>query len=450
MNTPIRDFVRAYAASDAVRAHMPGHKGAPLLGCEPWDITEIDGADDLSAPHGIIAESEANAGRLFGATTLYSAEGSSLCVRAMLFLAAQRHTAAAGSGARPLIVAGRNAHKTFINACALIDMDVRWLHPRAGDAYHACTVTAADVAAALADGRPCAVYLTSPDYLGSLADIPAVAAVCRARGVPLLVDNAHGAYLKFLPGGSRHPIDLGADLCCDSAHKTLPALTGAAYLHIRRDDGYGFASGARAALGLFASTSPSYLILQSLDAVNPLLEGLPERLAAFIPLLDALKARLRERGWALRGEEPLKLTLDPRPYGFTGDALAAMLAARNIVCEFHDPDALVLMLTPENGAAALERIEAALLAVERRTPLVCEAPAYHPLEQVLSPRAARFAASESVPAARCAGRVLAAANVSCPPAVPIAMCGERLDEAAALRMVYYGVERCDVVKSNER
>ena len=87
MTTPIYDFTRNYANSDAVRAHMPGHKGTPLLGCEPLDLTEIAGADELFAPEGIIAESEANASKIFGCQTLYSTEGSSLCIRAMLFLA---------------------------------------------------------------------------------------------------------------------------------------------------------------------------------------------------------------------------------------------------------------------------------------------------------------------------------------------------------------------------
>ena len=97
-----------------------------------------------------------------------------------------------------------------------------------------------------------------------------LAAVCHAHGLPLLVDNAHGAYLHFLKEGSRHPIQLGADLCCDSAHKTLPVLTGGAYLHlgssVQADE-----AAVRNALALFGSTSPSYLILQSLDAANAVL-----------------------------------------------------------------------------------------------------------------------------------------------------------------------------------
>ena len=115
-----------------------------------------------------------------------------------------------------------------------------------------------------------AFYLTSPDYLGGMQDIAALSAVCDAHGVPLLVDNAHGAYLRFLPGGSRHPIDLGAAACCDSGHKTLPVLTGGAYLHLGPKAPVQEESTVRSALALFGSTSPSYLILQSLDACNRL------------------------------------------------------------------------------------------------------------------------------------------------------------------------------------
>ena len=100
---------------------------------------------------------------------------------------------------------------------------------------------------------PFGVYLTSPDYLGGMQDIAALSAVCDAHGVPLLVDNAHGAYLRFLPGGSRHPIDLGAAACCDSGHKTLPVLTGGAYLHLGPKAPVQEESTVRNPLALFAA-----------------------------------------------------------------------------------------------------------------------------------------------------------------------------------------------------
>ena len=132
MSTPICDFVRRYRDSDAARLHMPGHKGKPLLGFEPWDITEIDGADELFTSHGIIAESEAQASALFGAHTVYSTGGSTLCIQTMLHLTALH---AASKGERPCILAARNAHKAFVNAAALLDIDIRWLYPETDSGY---------------------------------------------------------------------------------------------------------------------------------------------------------------------------------------------------------------------------------------------------------------------------------------------------------------------------
>ena len=438
-STPILDFVRNYAARRPVRMHMPGHKGKGPLGFEALDITEIDGADELYAPEGIVAESEKNASRLFDDRVFYSAEGSSLAIRAMLALAA-------AGGERPLVLAGRNAHRAFLSAAALLDLDVEWLHPAPGEAYHSCRMTPGAVDAALTrlDGRCRAVYVTSPDYLGHMQDIAAVAAACRRYGAKLLVDDAHGACLKFLPNGSRHPIDLGADLCCDSAHKTLPALTGAAYLHLREGCGVD-PRRAKSAMALFGSSSPSWLALQSLDACNPYLEGLPARLAAFLPKLGALKAALRGHGFALAGDEPMKLTLAPRVFGWTGDALAERLSRSGVVCEFHDPDFLTLMPSAMNTDADLRRLEDALLAVPRREPLPDAAPEYRAPEAVLSPRAAAFAPRETLPLEMCEGRVLAASALSCPPCVPVAVCGERIDAVVIKRLRYYGFGKCEVV-----
>ena len=305
MKTPICDFVKTYAASAATRLHMPGHKGVSRLGCEPWDITEIDGADVLYRSGGIIRQSEENAAALFGtARTVYSTEGSSLCIRGMLYLAMQ-------ATGRRTFLAGRNAHSTFVTACALLDARVEWLY--GGDTLTACPVTADSLADALDTMEPpAAVYVTSPDYLGNTLDIAALAQVCHSRGVLLLVDNAHGAYLRFLPR-DRHPITLGADLCCDSAHKTLPVLTGGAYLHIahRAAD---LAEQAEYALSLFASTSPSYLILQSLDGVNPYLaDGFRADLAACCAAVAELKTALAAHGYTLVGDEPTKVTSPPNP-----------------------------------------------------------------------------------------------------------------------------------------
>ncbi len=126
MNTPIADFLQEYRNEHMIRFHMPGHKGEAVLGCEALDITEVRGADALYEASGIIDESEQNASLLFGSQrTCYSTEGSSQCVRAMLYLALTHRT----SHTRPVVVAARNVHKSFVYAAAMLDFDVVWLWP---------------------------------------------------------------------------------------------------------------------------------------------------------------------------------------------------------------------------------------------------------------------------------------------------------------------------------
>ena len=444
MDTPICDFVRSYAESGTVRLHMPGHKGVSLLGMEHLDITEVSGADSLYEADGIIARSEENASRLFGCRTLYSTEGSSQCIRAMLYLATVH---AKGQGRRPRIAAGRNAHKTFLTAAALLDLEVQWLCPRNQSSYLSCRLTAEELDEHLSSSEvtPTAVYLTSPDYLGNVADISALSRVCRRHGALLLVDNAHGAYLRFLPE-SRHPMDLGADLCCDSAHKTLPVLTGGAYLHLSDAMDRAVGEQAKNALMVFGSTSPSYLILQSLDAANRYLEQYPRLLSDFLPKVTALKERLVSHGYALCGQEPLKITIEAKSFGYTGHRLADFLRLEGMEPEFADRDYLVLMLTPALADEALERIGQALRQITRHEPVRESAPIYAPARQVLSIREAMLSPAESLPIGQCGGRILAVPTVGCPPAVPILVCGEEIDSHAMGCFRYYGIENCCVVK----
>lgn len=440
MNTPICDFARRYADGEALRLHMPGHKGSGFLGVEQWDITEIEGADSLYEAEGIIRESEENVSRLFGVPTFYSAEGSSQCIRAMVYLVALH---AKKQGKRPLIAAGRNAHKTFMSAVALLDMEVKWLLPKEGESYLSCKVSAQEIEAMLSAAveKPAAVYLTSPDYLGNVADIAAIAEVCHRYGVLLAVDNAHGAYLKFLQP-SCHPMDLGADMCCDSAHKTFPVLTGGAYLHVAE----AFAPQCKNALQLFGSTSPSYLIMESLDGANAYLaDGYGEKLGAFVEKVQEMKARLVAQGYRLQGDEPLKVTIAAKEYGYTGEELSAVLLRENIVCEFADRDFVVLMLTPEIGEDGLHRLEEALCGIPKRAAIEELPPAFHACTPIMSVREAMLSPSEIVTVEESIGRILAAASVGCPPAVPIVVCGERIEAEAAQCFAYYGIKTCAVV-----
>lgn len=445
MTTPIVDFVRNYAAKKALRLHMPGHKGNSVLGIEALDITEIEGADVLYNAKGIIKQSEDNAAKVFGsAKTVYSTEGSSLSIRAMLYL-----TKIYGNtkNKRPFIAAGRNAHKTFITAAALMDFEIDWLLPSDADTLISCNITPRFLEEYFKNSteKPLAVYVTSPDYLGNTLDIAALSEVCKNYNSLLLVDNAHGAYLSFLPE-NLHPIAQGADMCCDSAHKTLPVLTGGAYLHISCDAPKLFLNQAENAMSVFASTSPSYLILQSLDMANKYLsDGYSERLCAFTEKTEQLKKELKEIGYKLYGNEPLKLTIAPKSFGYTGCELAEILEEKGIVCEFDDPDFVVMMLSCDMGEKGLTFLRNALSGIERKAEITTKPPRVKAYKKQMSLEKAIFSPNEELPVKECCGRTLATASVNCPPAIPIVVCGEEITAEAIECFEYYGIKSCSVV-----
>jgi len=206
---------------------------------------------------------------------------------------------------------------------------------------------------------------------------------------------------------------------------------------------------AKNALMLFGSTSPSYLILQSLDATNQYLCNYPDQLQQLLPKLDALKAGLLRQGYSLYGSEALKLTIQTKPYGYTGNQLAEHLRQLKIEPEFADRDYLVLMLSVETGEETLEHLEQALSRIPPQPPITEACPVFVPGEQVMSIREAALACSELLPVEQCNGRILAVPSVGCPPAVPILVCGERIDAHAIACFAYYGIDQCFVIKPSE-
>lgn len=444
MKTPICDFVNEYKNSGKLRLHMPGHKGKDFLGIEGYDITEISGADVLYDANGIIRESEEIAAKLFGAKkTVYSAEGSSLSIRAMLYLAVLH---AKENGRKPIIAAGRNAHRVFMTAAALLDFEIAWIFPETKENIISCDISPEYLDDFLSKEKPSAVYITSPDYLGNIADIKGISDVCKKHGALLLVDNAHGAHLGFL-SENMHPIALGADICCDSAHKTLPVLTGGAYLHISENAPDIMSVCAENAMSLFASTSPSYIIMQSLDMANKYIaDGYPERLEKTAISVKNLKKRLADYGFDIIGNEPMKLTMSPKSMGYTGEEIAEIFSVNGVECEFSDPDFAVMMFTPEIGKDEIEQIGNILLNIEKREIITEKPPALSVPERAMTVREAVFSPSEEIDVSECEGRILASSAISCPPAIPIVVCGEKIDKSAIECFEYYGIKKCRVVR----
>lgn len=447
MDTPIFDFVQNYIKSNTARLHMPGHKGVSFLGCEAFDITEIKGADELYAPEGIIRKSEENASALFGtAKTVYSAGGSSQSINAMLYLSYLR----ADKSKRPFVLAGRNAHKSFIYALAKLDADVEWLYPNRTQSLCSSLVTAEILRSKLEnlDRKPFAVYITSPDYLGKVANIPELSKVCKEYDIPLLVDNAHGSYLKFCEK-DMHPISLGADMCCDSAHKTLPVLTGGGYLHIAKDDKYGFAKNAVNAMAIFGSTSPSYLILQSLDLCNRYIN---EKIREDIKLCSKKCREITDfmvscDVWNTTLPtfyEPLKITADFSEYE---GSFAEHFRAHDIEPEYADDDYVVFMISPQNSDEDFEKLKNAFQNLELNLKENDdEAISFEFGERVMTIREAIFSDSEEIDVKNAIGRVCASPTVSCPPAVPIAVSGEKITEKHIELFKKYKISKIQVIK----
>ena len=452
MRTPIADFVKDYAEKNGGRFHMPGHKGQAFLGCESFDITEIAGADALYEADGIIAESEKNASKLFGtAKTFFSVEGSSQCIRAMLKLAAGYWQEKYNGNKRPYVIAARNVHKAFIYAAALVDFDVVWIYPQEMHSLCSCHITAMQLENEIKKQikkrngvPPMAVYVTSPDYLGGQLEIEALAEVSHRYNTIFLVDNAHGAYLHFLKD-KQHPMDLGADMCCDSAHKTLPALTGGAYLQINKSAPNYFVEHAKQAMVLFGSTSPSYLVLVSLDLCNNYLEdGYIERLAEIEKKIEDVRKKLRQFGWLVEKTDPLKLTLQASA-SESGVEIAEQLREAGIECEYADEQYLVLMATPENTSTDFQKLVEVL--GENQVYLesdIALSPVY--CEQKISIRQAIFGKQEQVSVEDSLGKICGIPTVACPPAIPIVIAGEEINKDAIQLFKYYGVETVMVVK----
>jgi len=438
MKTPIIDFVKKYAKNKPIRFHMPGHKGKGFLG-EKFDVTEIPGADVLYSANSIIAESELIATKLFSsAHTFYSCEGSSLCIKAMLYLVVKGIK-------NPTIIASRNVHVSFVNTCSLLGINVVWLY---GKRENLCSLEFdLDELKTALELNPlaCGVYVTSPDYLGKIAPVKQIAEICHNQRIPLLVDNAHASYSAFL-NENFHPIKLGADLVCDSAHKTLPTLTGGAYLHVG-ENATCFLEDTRSALSLFASTSPSYLIMQSLDYTNKFLSENPLVFEELSDKINQLKFELQRYGYKILSGEPLKLVIDISNFGYLKDEFYSILSNYKIMPEMIDNDYCVFMISPLNSKRDLKILKKTLFSIPKKSPLQKKELPFCSATKAIGIKEATFKNSRLIPTENALGSICAQNVISCPPAVPIVVCGEVITKEVITLLLYYDYKEIRVIKN---
>ena len=431
-----------YAATGPYPLHMPGHKRrvAPAPGLpQGWDLTEVEGMDDLHAAEGILKEAMDRTAALHGAERTWYLVGGSTCG----LLAGIRALAPAGSA----VICARNCHKAVYHAMELGGLRPRWLMPPLVEGWGVCgSVTPAMVAEALADAPDAAcVILTSPTYEGVISDVAGIARLCREKGVPLLVDEAHGAHLGLFPGWPGSAVTLGADVVVQSAHKTLPSLTQTAYLHLGRGS-LADPEEVERQLGVFETSSPSYPLLASLDGCTGILRRDGEELFAMwqrnLTRFDRTAALLRRLAVLCHGTDraadhpeifaydPGKLLLRANGLGLGGPALSDLLREQfSFELEMAWGSVALAMTSMCDEASAFDRLALALVALDRQPggePQAVTATLPPPGPSVCTAAAAVVRAHEAVPLSEALGRTCAEYIWAYPPGVPLAAPGEEL------------------------
>lgn len=428
--TPLWDAVRRYVEAGAYPYHIPGHKQGRGLAqafaadMARYDLTELPGLDNLLAPAGPLAESEALAAEFFGtAACHYTTGGSTSGVIASLM-------ATCPADKRPLVP--RNAHVSCVYACVLADL-VPVFYDVKTDSQRRLFLDAdvADFGRKLSP-QIGAALLVSPNYHGVLSDVDAMVAACRAAGVPLVVDEAHGTHLLLSPPLPASAVLRGADVVVQSAHKTGVALTGSSWVHVGNP---AYAGPVKAALRLIQSTSPSYLQLVSLDLARAFLAGEGHQR---LPAALAAAAAVRETAAVytpadVPGLDPLRLPLDAIPLGLSGHELGRHLQAHGVAVEMTDATTAVLVLSPADDESAALPLRAALAALAGRPRQ--EPDRSSPVSQVVSgdnfavsPRSAYLGVGEEVDLSGAAGRITADPVTIYPPGSPLIWPGQRIEK----------------------
>lgn len=436
MEKTLVEFLKWYQAEDVSRFHMPGHKGncsfLQSIGVKD-DITEIAGADCLYQATGVLGQLEGALSELYDSDCFLSAGGSTLCIQTMLTLCRSRK-----------LFAVRSAHASFFHAAALLGIEPIFLQTTVSASTGLCEPPSATELEGLLKqvSQPAALYLTSPDYWGNTADIEAIASICHQNNTLLLVDNAHGSHRRFLPA-DRHPLSLGADLCSDSLHKTLPAFTGAALLHVRR--GLFSKQEIKQAMALFGSTSPSYLILLSIARCCDYLKGTAK--SDFAALSRKKEQFLTETNVPCLDTDCSKLTIDAFRLGYHGKELAALFRQNQMEPEWVQDRYLILLLSPFLRNRDWTRLRRFFLELPRRAPLAISG-TMPPLEPVrrCSLREATFAPKRAVPISRAVGAVSGETVFSCPPGIPLVAAGEELTEKLCQALKKSGISQINVIK----
>lgn len=266
MEKYLDEALMIYSKNDYYPFHMPGHKRKKMGGWLPEDIdiTEIEGFDNLHHAEGIIKEAQKRLARVFGAKhSFFLVNGSTSGLLAAICGSVKK-------GSRVLI--GRNSHKAVYHAAYLMELKAEYLYPERTEFGIQGSIAPKQVEQKLREfPETAAVIITSPTYDGVVSDIKAIAELVHAYKIPLIVDEAHGAHFGFSEEFPQKALALGADLCIESLHKTLPSYTQTAALHVGNTELVDLERVKRY-LGIYQSSSPSYIFMAGMDRCTRILQ----------------------------------------------------------------------------------------------------------------------------------------------------------------------------------
>ena len=438
---PIISFLTEHADKHTVSFHMPGHKGSTIyrkygytefldkmMDC---DITEIIGADNLFQTEGILKAAQEEYAKLYGVKRAYMlVNGTSGGVIAAIM-------ASVPKGGK--LVMARNSHKAIYNALLLADIQPVYAYPEMIEEYGISGEITADEITRCLDENPdaSAVILPSPNYYGICSDIKKIAEIVHSRGKILIVDQAHGAHLKFFSdcGFTDMPKsaeEQGADVAVNSIHKTLASFTQSAALTFNSDtlDHYVLED----KLQMIQSTSPSYILMGSLDINADIIKNHKEE--AFSAWHDALvyfydEAKKIEGLEVIRNEKLdfTKINLDMSAYGLSGSELEHLLMEKGIYAELTTGNILMCMTGIGNTKEHMERLLEALKEIaDSRTKVEGKKQTPPAVLEARFELCAVPSKKERVPLENGAGRICASSIIPYPPGIPFICPGERITE----------------------
>lgn len=446
MRKTLLDELIKFTKKDKVRAHMPGHNGGNGLSRRfrrhafSVDVTEFDDTDNLQEPSGIILKCQKRAAEIFGANqTFFLVNGSTSGLEAAILTAAKQGDK---------VIVDRTCHKAVVSAIILAGAKPVFIEPRF-DKQHGiyAELSALSVMDALnANPDAAAVVLTSPNYYGVCSDIERIARNVHAAGIPLIVDEAHGAHFVFSDELPASALSCGADIVVQSAHKTLPSLGQTALLHIG-DGGRIDAEKLRRNINLIQTSSPSYMLMSSIDdAICRMKKPFRKNLDSVIERIIEIKSRIRildKVSCIVKSEletdyDLTKLVIDFSKLGITGYGAAELLKKDyGIYAEMADEKNVLFYITASATKRDLNRLERAVNDISSSTFQPQERLEMRPLPKIqltTDMRETYFGESETVLIDSAVGKTAAEILVCCPPCCPIVVPGQ-LIEADTVRYI---------------